>query len=72
MCGYDGNYLKDSCLQKTHGSQKLLHWSVNDVVQWVRGIELDDYIGGFSNTGIHGAIMVSLNGVNGIMYSVHA
>ena len=59
LCGYDSNYLKNS-VQKSHGSQKLLHWSVHDVIQWVRSIELEDYVSGLNGTGIHGALMVSV------------
>ena len=41
------------------GSMKLLHWSAQDVADWVRAIELDSYVGGLENAGIHGAVMVS-------------
>ncbi len=40
------------------GSQKLLHWSAERVVQWVRSIELEEYAEGLENLGIHGAVMV--------------
>lgn len=59
MCGYDPEYLKDSCLEKNRGSQKLLHWSSKDVSRWVCSIELDDYVGAMDTAGIHGAVMVS-------------
>lgn len=59
LCGYDGEYLKDSCAEKSHGSQKLLHWSAKDVCRWVCGIELDDYVSALNTAGIHGAVMVS-------------
>ena len=58
MCGYDKNYLKESCPGKRQGSQKLLHWSANDISQWLRSIELDDYASALDKMGIHGAIMV--------------
>ena len=38
---------------------KLLHWSAEDVANWVRAIELDSYVSGLENSGIHGAVMVS-------------
>lgn len=59
MCGFDKDYLKDSCPAKHQGSQKLLHWSAKDVSQWVCGIELDGYATALDKMGIHGAIMVS-------------
>ena len=37
----------------------MLHWSAEDVVKWICSIELDDYVEGFENMGIHGAVMVS-------------
>lgn len=58
LCGYDGEYLKDSCAEKSHGSQKLLHWSAKDVCRWVCSIELDDYVGALNTAGIHGAVML--------------
>ena len=60
MCGYDAEYLKDSCADKTRTSQKLLHWSVKDVARWVCSIELDEYVGALDTSGIHGAVMVSV------------
>lgn len=60
MCGYDPEYLKDSCLEKNRGSQKLLHWSAKDVARWVCSIELDEYVGAMDTSGIHGAVMVSI------------
>lgn len=59
MCGYNKNYMKESIAEKTQGSQKLLHWSANDVTQWLRDIDLDEYAAGIDRTGIHGAVMVS-------------
>lgn len=60
MCGYDPEYLKDSCIEKSRrGSQKLLHWSAKDVARWICSIELDDYVGSMDTSGIHGAVMVS-------------
>ena len=61
MCGYNKDYLKDSCPEKTSGSQKLLHWSSKDVAQWVCSIELDEYVSGLDIAGIHGALMVNKN-----------
>ncbi len=58
MCGFDKDYLKDSCPWKHQGSQKLLHWSAKDVRQWVCSIELDEYVATLDRMGIHGAIMV--------------
>lgn len=58
MCGFDKDYLKDSCPGKQQGSQKLLHWSAKDVSQWVCSIELDGYVAALDRMGIHGAIMV--------------
>ncbi len=65
MCGYNGGYMKNSSSGRSHGSNKLLHWSAGDVEEWVRGIELDGYVGGLSGTGIHGAVMVSVCGGEG-------
>ena len=56
QCGYNPDYLKESA---DKGSQKLLHWTAEDLVNWIRSIELDDYVEGFENMGIHGAVMVS-------------
>lgn len=56
MCGYQGDYLKEA--SPGQRSKKLLHWSMRDVVNWIRAIELDDYVSGLEETGIHGALMV--------------
>lgn len=61
MCGYDAEYLKDSCGEKNLGSHKLLHWSAKDVARWVCSIELDGYVSAMDTAGIHGAIMVSVH-----------
>lgn len=58
MCRYDKDYLKDTCAEKKHGSQKLLHWTAKDVADWVCSIELDEYVSGLDTKGIHGAVMV--------------
>lgn len=58
MCAYNKDYLKGNSVDKSHGSQKLLHWSAKDVVQWVCTIELDEYVTAMDTAGIHGAIMV--------------
>lgn len=65
MCGYDAEYLKDSCVEKNRGSQKLLHWTAKDVAKWVCSIELDEYVGTIDKSGIHGAVMVSILAVDG-------
>ena len=56
MCGYHGDYLKEA--PPGTSSKKLLHWSAKDVVNWIRSIELDDYVTGLEEAGIHGALMV--------------
>lgn len=56
MCGYDKDYLVKPASDR--GSMKLLHWSAQDVADWVRAIELDSYVGGLENAGIHGAVML--------------
>lgn len=56
MCSYNKDYLKES--SPGTGSKKLLHWSSKDVSDWVRRIELDEYVTGLEEAGIHGALMV--------------
>ena len=58
MCGYNRDYLKESPSEA--GSQKLLHWSAKDVADWVKTIELDEYVGGLQEAGVNGAVMVRL------------
>ena len=58
MCGYSKNFLAQGSSEKVIGSQKLLHWTAKDVANWIRTIDLDEYIGGLENAGIHGAVMV--------------
>lgn len=41
------------------GSQKLLHWTAQDVKNWLWNINLDQYVGALDNVGLHGALMVS-------------
>lgn len=40
------------------GSQKLLHWTAQDVAGWLCSIDLDEYVGALQNRGLHGALMV--------------
>lgn len=58
MCSYNKDYLKESSSEA--GSKKLLHWSSSDIVAWIKSIELDEYVGGLNEAGIHGALMVRL------------
>ena len=55
-CSYNRHYLKEESPEA--GSKKLLHWSSKDVANWIRSIELDEYVGGLEEAGIHGALMV--------------
>jgi hypothetical protein len=57
MCGYDPNYLKDSAAA-SQGSQRLLHWTAQDVKNWLWTVKLDDYVGALENVGLHGALML--------------
>lgn len=70
MCGYNAEYLKDSCGEKNLGSHKLLHWSAKDVARWVCSIELDGYVSAMDTAGIHGAIMVSVCTRIGVVMSL--
>ena len=56
LCGYNRAYLRAPAASR--GSQKLLHWSAQDVMDWLQSIELEEYIEGFEKMGIHGAFMV--------------
>lgn len=58
MCSYKRDYLKEASPES--GSKKLLYWSSKDIADWIRNIELDEYVGGLEEAGIHGAFMVSL------------
>ena len=53
--------VQHSAILYAQGSQKLLHWSAHHVEEWVRAIELDAYVEGLENAGIHGAVMVGLD-----------
>ena len=44
------------------GSQKLLHWTAQDVKNWLWNINLDEYVGALDNAGLHGALMVNMHG----------
>jgi hypothetical protein len=57
MCGYNPNYLKDPAAA-SQGSQKLLHWTAEDVKTWLWNINLDQYVGALDNVGLHGALML--------------
>ena len=63
LCGCNRDYLKEPAVSR--GSQKLLHWSAQDVMNWLHSIELDEYIEGFERMGIHGAFMVG--GTSGLI-----
>ena len=58
MCSHKRDYLKEASPES--GSKKLLYWSSREVADWIRSIELDEYVGGLEEAGIHGAFMVGL------------
>ena len=54
------------CVQ---GSQKLLHWTAQDVKNWLWTVNLDEYVGALDNTGLHGALMVQYICTLSIVYT---
>lgn len=61
-CGYCRDYFGEPLPSGSppSGSKKLLHWSAKDVAQWIRAIELEEYVEGLDEAGIHGAFMVKI------------
>ena len=48
------------CVCVVQGSQKLLHWTAQDVKNWLWNINLDEYVAALDNAGLHGALMVNM------------
>ena len=42
------------------GAYKLLHWSCQRVIEWLKDIEMDDLADRLKGTGVNGAIIVSI------------